>query len=69
MNTKQILLGIALLLVGVPVSAQVSNDNEDEVYKVARPQAKEYVPGQVLFKLKDGQQAKVRRAGSQTTAG
>ena len=43
-------------------SAQVSNDNEDGVYKVQRPQAKDYVPGEVLFKLKDGQQAKVRRA-------
>ena len=63
------LLGIALLFVGMPASAQVSNDNEDEVYKVASPQAKDFVPGQVLFKLKDGQQAKVRRAGGQTTAG
>ena len=63
------LLGIALLFAGMPVCAQVSNDNEDEVYKVARPQAKDFVPGQVLFKLKDGQQAKVRRAGGQTTAG
>ena len=57
------LLGIALLwAVALPVCAQVSNDNEDEVYKVQRPQAKDYVPGEVLFKLKDGQQAKVRRA-------
>ena len=63
------LLGIALLFVGMPASAQVSNDNEDEVYKVDRPQAKDFVPGQVLFKLKDGQQATVRRAGGQTTAG
>ena len=63
------LLGIALLFAGMPVCAQVSNDNEDEVYKVARPQAKDFVPGQVLFKLKDGQQATVRRAGGQTTAG
>lgn len=46
----------------INVQAQVSNDNEDEVYKVERPQAKDFVPGQVLFKLKDGQQAKVRRA-------
>ena len=63
------LLGIALLFAGMPVCAQVSNDNEDEVYKVERPQAKDFVPGQVLFKLKDGQQAQVRRAGGQTTAG
>lgn len=63
------LLGIALLFVGMPVLAQVSNDNEDEVYKVVRPQAQDFIPGEVLFKLKDGQQAKVRRAGGQTTAG
>jgi len=44
------------------IYAQVSNDNEDRVYKVERPEAKDYVPGQVLVKLKDGQQAKVRRA-------
>lgn len=69
MTTKRFLLGIALLLVGMPVCAQVSNDNEDEVYKVERPQTKDFVPGQVLFKLKDGQQAKVRRAGGQATAG
>ena len=53
----------------INVQAQVSNDNEDEVYKVERPQVKDFVPGQVLFKLKDGQQAHVRRAGGQTTAG
>lgn len=53
----------------INVQAQVSNDNEDEVYKVERPQVKDFVPGQVLFKLKDGQQAKVRRAGGQTVAG
>mgnify|MGYP002623649151 CR=1 FL=1 len=58
------LFSIILLMAGYStnVSAQVSNDNEDGVYKETRPQAKEYVPGQVLFKLKDGQQAQVRRA-------
>lgn len=71
MNTKHFLFGIVLLLAGtLPVSAQVSNDNEDEVYKVASPQAKDYVPGQVLFKLKDGQEAHVRRvAGRVQSAG
>ena len=71
MNTKHFLFGIVLVLLGaLPMSAQVSNDNEDEVYKVARPQAKDFVPGQVLFKLKDGQQAHVRRvAGRVQSAG
>ncbi len=63
---KQILyfVGVLLMMAGTTTtsSAQVSNDNEDGVYKVQRPQAKDYVPGEVLFKLKDGQQAKVRRA-------
>ena len=56
--------GMTLLLgaMAQPMNAQVSNDNEDEVYKIARPQAKDFVPGQVLFKLKDGHQANVRRA-------
>lgn len=58
------LLGIALLsLVALPMSAQVSNDNEDGVNKVGKHQQKDYVPGQVLFKLKEGQQANIRRAG------
>ncbi len=57
------LLGM-LLLAGFAgnANAQVSNDNEDGVYKIARPEAKDFVPGQVLFKLKDGNQANVRRA-------
>lgn len=64
---KQILyfVSVLLMMAGTTTtsSAQVSNDNEDGVYKVQRPQVKDYVPGEVLFKLKDGQQAKVRRAG------
>lgn len=63
---KQIhyLVGMMLLMAGTTttVCAQVSNDNEDGVYKVQRPQAKDYVQGEVLFKLKEGQKAKVRRA-------
>lgn len=47
--------------IAMPMSAQVSNDNEDGVYKVQRPQSKDYVQGEVLFKLKDGKEAKVRR--------
>ena len=64
------LLGM-LLMAGIATnaSAQVSNDNEDGVYKVQKHQQKDYVPGQVLFKLKDGQQANVRRAGGALQAG
>lgn len=51
-----------LLAVVMPVVAQVSNDNEEGVYKVQRPQANDYVPGEVLLKLKDGKQANMRRA-------
>ena len=58
------LVGLMLLMAGTATTAnaQVSNDNEDEVYKVQRPEARDYVPGEVLFKLRDGQQARVRRA-------
>ena len=64
------LLGM-LLMAGIATnaSAQVSNDNEDGVYKLQKHQQKDYVPGQVLFKLKDGQQANVRRAGGALQAG
>jgi subtilisin family serine protease len=64
MKMKALLLVVILLMAAcsINVHAQVSNDNEDEVYKVERPQAKDFVTGQVLFKLKDGQQAHVRRA-------
>jgi len=65
------LVGITLLLAGTStmVSAQVSNNNEDGVYKVQHHQAKDYVQGEVLFKLKDGKKANVRRAAGKTTAG
>ena len=49
------LLGIALLVAGaLPTFAQVSNDNEDEVYKIdSMARQKSFVPGQVLVKFKD----------------
>ena len=56
------LLGVLLLAgFGNNAYAQVSNDNEDGVYKIERPEVKDFVPGQVLFKLKDGNEAHVRR--------
>ena len=62
MKSNSYLLGIALLVAGaLPVFSQVSNDNEDEVYKVDQRYQKDYVPGQVLLKMKDGNPAKVRR--------
>lgn len=56
--------GLALLIAAVPTDAiaQVSNNNEDGVYKVERPGTNDFVSGQVLFKLKDGQHANVHRA-------
>ena len=64
MKMYHYLLGM-LLLAGFAnnASAQVSNDNEDGVYKIDSHFSHDYVPGQVLFKLKDGQQAQVRRVG------
>ena len=64
MKTNRYLLGFALLVAGaMPAFSQVSNNNEDEVYKTDQHFARDYVQGEVLFKLKDGRQAKVRRAG------
>ena len=59
------LLSVVLFSLGFTtvVNAQVSNDNADGVYKVDSHHARDFVPGQVLFKLKDGQTANVRRAG------
>lgn len=58
------LLGAVLLSVVFTgsIKAQVSNENEDGVYKIDAHHANDYVPAQVLFKLKDGQRATVRRA-------
>lgn len=65
------LLGMMLLMAGYATnaSAQVSNDNDDQVYKVARPQSHDYVQGEVLLKLKDGQHANVRRTAGLASAG
>ena len=58
------LLGLALLVVGtMQAFSQVSNDNEDEVYKIdARAGRNDFVPGQVLVKFKDGNPMNVSRA-------
>lgn len=58
------LLGAVLLSVVFTgnIKAQVSNENEDGVYKTDARHANDFVPGQVLFKLKDGQRATVHRA-------
>ena len=71
MKQLYLTLGTMLLLwtTAMPTFAQVSNDNEDGVNKVDARFAKDYVPGQVLVKLKDGQQANVRRAGGLLQAG
>ena len=62
------LLGTMLLLCAGALSAfsQVSNDNEDEVYKIdARARYNDFVPGQVLVKFKDESLVNVSRARGQ----
>ena len=57
-------MGLTLLLgaMVLPTSAQVNADNDDDVVKLNANQSRfECVPGQVLLKLKDTQQHKVRR--------
>lgn len=63
-NHNKYLLGIALLFAGsLPTSSQVSNDNEDEIYKIDTRWGKnDYVAGQVLVKFKDATRVQVNRS-------
>ena len=69
MKTNRYLLGLALLVAGtMPAFSQVSNDNEDEVYKIdARTSKNDFVPGQVLVKFKDESPVKVSKARGMLT--
>ena len=61
---RLLFIGFLLLLgaVAMPVFSQVSNDNEDEVYKVdANFSRGAFVPGQVLVKFKDESTIQVQR--------
>lgn len=63
MKTNRYLLGFALLVAGaLPVFSQVSNNNEDGVYKVDQRFARDFVPGQVLVKFKDDSNISVQRS-------
>lgn len=64
MKTNRYLLGFALLVVGtMPAFSQVSNDNEDEVYKIDEQTGRnDFVPGQVLVKFKDESPVTVSKA-------
>lgn len=58
-----LIVGISLMVgaMSQPTMAQVSNDNEDEVYKLdERARANDFVPGQVLVKFKDESSISVR---------
>ncbi len=63
MKHKFSILGLLLLLgaMAMPAFSQVSNDNEDEVNKVDQRFGQDFVPGQVLVKMKDSSPANVRR--------
>ncbi len=65
MKLRNLFWGMALLLgtMALPASAQVSNDNEDGVYKTdSRMRNENFVQGQVLVKFKDSSPVNVRRA-------
>ena len=59
------LMVLALYMVGLlPISAQVSTDNEDGVAKINILQSRQdFVPGQVLMKFKDSNRVQVRHVG------
>lgn len=53
----------------LPLQAQVSNNNEDEVYKTSQHHGSyDFVPGEVLVKFKDTSPAKISRARGQFTS-
>lgn len=59
---KNYLILVLLWIVTIPVFSQVSNDNEDGVYKVdSRMRWENFVPGQVLVKFKDESGISVQR--------
>ena len=58
---SRIIFSLFLGVMAMPTFSQVSNDNEDEVNKVDQRSAHDYVPGQVLVKMKDGSPANVQR--------
>lgn len=64
MKHRNLFIGLSLLLsaMAMPSFSQVvSNDNEDEVYKVDQRFGQDFVPGQVLVKMKDNSPANVRK--------
>lgn len=63
MKPSRLFFGMALLLgtMALPTSAQVSNDNEDGVYKTDSRMRSDFVPGQVIVKFKDASTIQVRR--------
>lgn len=60
---------LLLSVVTLPLQAQVSNNNEDEVYKTSqRHSSYDFVPGEVIVKFKDTSTAKISRARGQFTS-
>ena len=60
---KKLILLLSCILSASGLLAQVSNNNEDEVYKVTNPRhaSMDFVPGEVLVKMKDASPVAVRR--------
>lgn len=67
---KQFSLAMLLAAAGLSVSAQVSNDNEDAVNKIAQGGGSRYdfVPGQVLVKFKDASPVTVQSKSKKVSA-
>ena len=69
MKTNCYLLGFALFMAGaMPTFSQVSNDNEDGVYKIDDLASRnDFVEGQLLVKFKDDNPVKVSKARGMLT--
>ncbi len=65
MRPSRLFFGIVLLLgtIALPASAQVSNDNEDGVYKTDSRMRNHFVLEQVIVKFRDASTLQVRRNG------
>lgn len=69
-HLKLFAISVGMIIAATPSHAQISNDNEDGVYKVSDQQSRqaEFVPGQVIVKFKDTNPVTVRRTSARSVS-